>query len=112
MSVAGRKRFRRALLIVGMVGMFMSAVVSHAQDNPYRVVEGWAQLPEGMQLGAVAAVSPDGSGNIWVFHRADPPILKFGPSGKLLASFGDGLFVQAHGLFVDQIGRASCRERV
>jgi len=104
MSAADRKRFMRALLIVSAVGMFMGGVVSHAQDNPYRVVEGWAQLPEGMQWGAVAAVSPDESGNIWVFHRADPPILRFGPSGKLLTSFGDGMFVQAHGLFVDRDG--------
>jgi sugar lactone lactonase YvrE len=33
-----------------------------------------------------------------------PPILQFAPSGKLLKSFGAGLFVFPHGIFVDKAG--------
>ena len=102
MSGVGRTRFVRKILIFGLVGLFMGGVVLRAQENPYNAVEGWAQLPPGMQWGRVSAVSPDGVGNIWVFHREDPPILKFAPSGKLLTSFGEGMFIQAHGLFVDR----------
>ena len=75
-----------------------------AQDNPYRLVEGWAQLPAGTEWGQVVSVSRDAQGNIWAFHRTDPPILEFAPSGKLLTSFGSGMFVQAHGLSVDRDG--------
>ena len=32
------------------------------------------------------------------------PILKFSPSGKLLASFGAGMFLQPHGIAVDAVG--------
>ena len=63
----------------------------------------------------------DGKGNIWVFHRcfnvapagsatcigrgsANPPILEFNPSGKLLKSFGAGLFAYNHGFTIDHDG--------
>src|SRR6478736_1208006 len=88
--------------------------------NPYRLVEGWPTLPKTMnggQWGEVIRVHVDGKGNIWVFHRcfnvvpagsatcigrgpANPPILEFNPSGKLLRSFGVGLFAYPHGFTV------------
>ena len=49
---------------------------------------------------------PDAQGNIWVFHRSDPAILEFDASGKLLKSFGAGMFVQAHGLTIDSEGNS------
>jgi hypothetical protein len=70
--------------------------------NPYRLVEGWPTLPEGMNgghFGEVIRVHVHSDGNIWVFHRcfntvppggatcvgrSEPPILEFDPSGKLL----------------------------
>jgi hypothetical protein len=33
-----------------------------------------------------------------------PPILKFDPSGKLVKSFGEGMFIFPHGLHVDTDG--------
>jgi DNA-binding beta-propeller fold protein YncE len=92
--------------------------------NPYRLVEGWPTLPKTMnggQWGEVIRVHVDGKGNIWVFHRcfnvvpagsatcigrgpANPPILEFNPSGKLLTSFGSGLFAYNHGFTIDPEG--------
>ncbi len=77
---------------------------SPALPNPYRLAEKWAQLPAGMQWAGVISVDPDARDNIWVFHRSDPTILKFDPSGKLVASFGAGMFVQAHGMTIDRDG--------
>src|SRR5437763_491677 len=101
-SHTSRTRLTRALLVVGVLAI--GGGTARAQDNPYSLVEGWAQLPAGMQWGPVVSVSTDAQGNVWAFHRADPPILKFAPTGKLLASFGSAMFVQAHGLFVDRTG--------
>ena len=92
--------------------------------NPYRLVEGWPMLPKSMnggRWGEVIRVHVDGKGNIWVFHRcfnvepagqascvgrgpANPPILEFDPSGKLLRSFGAGLFAYNHGFTIDGVG--------
>ena len=92
--------------------------------NPYRLVEGWPALPKNMnggRWGEVIRVHVDAKGNVWVFHRcfnvvpagsatcvgrgpANPPILEFNASGKLLKSFGAGLFAYPHGFTVDSEG--------
>jgi streptogramin lyase len=92
--------------------------------NPYRLVEGWPTIPTSMnggRWGEVIRVHVNRDGNIWIFHRcfntipaghatcigrgdANPPILEFDPSGKLLNSFGAGLFAYPHGFTIDPDG--------
>jgi sugar lactone lactonase YvrE len=81
----------------------VTAASTNNLPNPYHPVEGWAQLPAGMQWGQVIGVDPDTHGNLWVFHRRDPAVLEFDSSGKLVTSFATG-FVQAHGLAIDRDG--------
>ena len=50
---------------------------SPAAVNPYQPLAAWAQLPAGMEFGQVSGVELDARGDIWVIHRADPPILEF-----------------------------------
>lgn len=79
--------------------------------NPYAAgIQNWAKLPDGRTWGAASAISIDSHGNIWVLERCggnscagrtDDPILEFDPSGKFVKSFGGGLFVFPHGIFVD-----------
>jgi DNA-binding beta-propeller fold protein YncE len=103
MSYARQVKFTRIVALTAAI--IVSAVAAtRAQDNPYRVVEGWPQLPASLKLGAVISVDCDAQGNIWVFHRSQPPILKFDPSGKLLTSFGADMFVQPHGMTIDRAG--------
>ncbi len=90
--------------------------------DPYRLVENWPTLPASMNgghWGELIRADIDPKGNIWVFHRCfntvppgratcvgrtDPPILEFSPAGKLLTSFGSGLFAFPHGFTVDREG--------
>jgi sugar lactone lactonase YvrE len=92
---------RNVTLMVAIIALTMTA---RAQGNPYRLVEGWPQLPANVKLGAVISVDVDSKGNVWVFHRSQPPILKFDSSGKLLTSFGTDMFVQPHGMTIDGEG--------
>ncbi|HWF95358.1 MAG TPA: peptidyl-alpha-hydroxyglycine alpha-amidating lyase family protein [Xanthobacteraceae bacterium] len=89
------------------------AVDPNSAPNPYHVDASWApQLPAGRQLGAPIGVSIDKDGkSIWVFERcgADTcegsslaPIMKFDPSGKLVANFGGGMINWPHGFSVDR----------
>src|SRR5438046_9815684 len=93
------KSTRAALLIAAVIAC---AAVVHAQDNPYRVAEGWPQLPSNMKFGGVISTDVDARGNIWVCHRNDPTILQFAPSGQLLKRFGAGRFGEPHGLTVSR----------
>src|SRR2546430_16960348 len=109
--VAGPTKF---WFLVAFAAISACAGVTRAQEtkypkptelpNPYRLAEGWPTLPKSMNgghWGEVIRVHVHGDGNIWVFHRcfntvppghatcigrgdANPPILEFDPSGKLL----------------------------
>ncbi len=131
MSRAGRAEF---VLVASAVAIAMFGPAAQAQQirypkptelpNPYRLAEGWPTLPKSMngsRWGEVIRVHVHSDGNIWVFHRcfntvppghatcigrgdANPPILEFDPSGKLLKSFGVGLFAYPHGFTIDGDG--------
>ena len=94
--------YARVVQVIAAIVLFTFA--AQAQTNPYRVAEGWPQLPAGIMWGGVISVDSDANGNIWVFHRSEPPILKFDPSGKLVASLGKNMFAQAHGMTLDRDG--------
>jgi sugar lactone lactonase YvrE len=81
--------------------------------NPYRTIRNWGTLPDGRQWGAASGIDIDRDGkSVWVADRCGTscagsnldPILKFDESGKLLKSFGAGMFVWPHSLHVDQDG--------
>jgi len=43
---------------------------AQSQESAYRLVEGWAQLPDGVEAwGQTIGVEIDSDGNLWVFHR-------------------------------------------
>ena len=111
-SVA-RRAMMATVLVVSSVGLFGQAA---SAPNPYKWDESWKpQLPDGREWGSSAGVGVDRDGNIYVAERCggNPlgcvgktfgPIVKLSPSGKFLAAFGSGLFVQPHGLYVDRDG--------
>ena len=101
---------------------------SQALPNPYRIVDDWAQLPSGREMGAVGDVmmDPDGE-HVWAIVRCDAPaemfgwecldsdldpILKFNLEGELVESFGGGMFIWPHGIFVDQDGNVWATDAV
>jgi hypothetical protein len=81
--------------------------------DPYRTIADWAKMPPGRAWGATGGVAVDRHDNIWVAERCGAnscvgsdlaPILEFNPAGKLLTSFGAGMFVFPHGITVDADG--------
>ncbi|HEV8600188.1 MAG TPA: peptidyl-alpha-hydroxyglycine alpha-amidating lyase family protein [Gemmatimonadales bacterium] len=82
--------------------------------NPYRTVEGWAKMPGERTWGSTSAVEIDKDGrSIWVAERCGAnscasssvdPVLKFDSTGALVNSFGAGMLLSPHGIFVDKAG--------
>ena len=113
-------RSRGLTLVTTAVFLITLGVAVYAQNDApgaYRTAEGiWGQLPEGRTWGATSAVYParDGSGDIWVGERCGAnscanrpdldPILRFTADGELRYSFGAGMILWPHGMFVDADG--------
>jgi DNA-binding beta-propeller fold protein YncE len=96
--------------------------------NPYQTIENYFKMPEGRTWGSTSAVAIDKDGkSIWVAERCGmgdngrahnsciedpttgkmsplPVVMKFDASGKMVKSFGAGMLVFPHGMFVDQDG--------
>ena len=88
--------------------------------NPYGAGVDWGQLPAGRKWGSTASVTTAPDGTIWVTDRCGnsgaggttcggasatvDPIFQFQPSGRLVKSFGAGMFVSPHKLTVDDGG--------
>jgi DNA-binding beta-propeller fold protein YncE len=111
------KSIALALLASGVVVAAALAQSRGAVKNdlpqPYRTTRDWGQLPPGVKWAAVTAVEPAPDGTLYVVHRCfanscagrpEAPILKYDTSGKLLASWGAGMFVFPHGATVDVAG--------
>jgi DNA-binding beta-propeller fold protein YncE len=81
--------------------------------QPYRTTRDWGELPPGVKWAAVTAIEAAPDGSIYVIHRcfenscsgrSEAPILKYDANGKLLKSWGQGMFIFPHGATVDRNG--------
>ena len=88
--------------------------------NPFQPGVDWGQLPSGRRWGSTASVTTAPDGTIWVTDRCGmsgaggelcnganagiDPIFQFDTSGKLLKSFGKGMFTSPHKLTIDKDG--------
>jgi sugar lactone lactonase YvrE len=107
---------RTTSVLLAGAALLVGAGDAHGQDNPYRVAsEAFGQLPNGRTWGATSAIypSPDGM-TIWVADRCGENncvghedmdvVLQFDLDGRLLRSFGKGMFAWPHGMHVDHEG--------
>ena len=96
---------RQVLILTGILILCTGITASQAQNKSasYNVVHGWPTLPEGFILGAASAVAVDSHNHVWLFHRGKTrTIMGFeAETGKMIASFGDGMFIIPHGMAVD-----------
>lgn len=113
----------RAAALIGGITVATATLLAQALPNPYRLVDGWAQLPNGRPIGAVGKVTIDRDGrHVWAIIRCEPladpsrfgdecrdskadTVYKFSPDGKVVTSFGGGgMFIWPHGLEIDPDG--------
>jgi len=108
-----RKARKLGLVVASALGMVLAwtivtspsgegTALAQVLPNPYRIVDGWAKLPNGRPMGAVGkvAIAPDGI-HIWAVIRCEP---LFDQGGNVVKSFGGGRFIWPHGLDIDKDG--------
>src|SRR5919108_5589248 len=126
MSLSSRERFMivAAIAAIALSGTVLAqtGVLDPARNelpnpNP-NVIKAWGSLPDARAWGSSAGVDIGPDGHIWAYDRCGAvaltggcdtvnvdPILKFDRStGKVLTSFGAGMFVLPHGIHVDREG--------
>lgn len=94
-----------------LLGLLAALPPAQATEHPFRPIDGWAKLPDGRTWGSTSAVFTGPDDTIWVAERCGQnscvgkddvdPVLQFDRDGNLLQSFGAGMFVWPHGIFVD-----------
>jgi streptogramin lyase len=117
MAVAGT-----AAIAVSSVRISGQAAMQPTNDapNPYQSIENYFKLPEGRTWGSTSAVEIDKDGKtVWIAERCGQnscldrasgemskldPVLHFDASGKLIKSFGAGMMIFPHGIFIDRDG--------
>jgi DNA-binding beta-propeller fold protein YncE len=110
----------RKSAVIGVVALLAASAAAQQSGaprndlpQPYRTTRDWGELPKGVQWAAVTAIESAPDGTIYVVHRcfanscagrSEAPILKYDAAGKLLASWGQGMFLFPHGATVDRDG--------
>jgi DNA-binding beta-propeller fold protein YncE len=116
--MSDRSKYALGLVVLGLALLVVSAYTQTnrapaSPPNPYRTIANWAQLPKDRKWGQTSAIDVDSQDHVWVADRCggtscadskDDPIFEFDPSGKLLKTFGAGMFIYPHGIFVDRSG--------
>jgi DNA-binding beta-propeller fold protein YncE len=79
--------------------------------HTYRVQEDWARLPDGWKFGWIPAVAVDSQDRVYVYSRSERPMVVFDREGNFLASWGEDILKDAHGIFIDAQDHVYCVER-
>ena len=77
----------------------------------YTVAEGWGKLPAGWTWGWIPAVACDSHDRVYVYSRSAHPLVLFDRDGTFLASWGEDILRDAHGLYMDKDDNVYCTER-
>lgn len=71
-----------------------------AAQIEFEVIEGWEKLPEGWSFVEVAGVATDSKDRVYAFNRGEHPMIVFDSDGNFLDAWGEGIFTNAHGLYI------------
>jgi len=104
-----RKLLTLFVVVAGFWTVVVFALVSDAlAQTPkykYEITKFGAPFPNATGAARdTVSVAADGKGSILVLRRSDPPVLIYNREGKLLSSWGTGLFVDTHNIDVDRFG--------
>jgi len=75
--------------------------MSIATAPTYKALLGWEQLPAGYTHPDVAAVAVNSKGRVYLFCRAEHPVLVYERDGRFVGSWGEGMFtMRTHGITI------------
>ena len=86
--------------------LFLVATCAAAQTLPFTQVPLSAKMANAASLGTVSSVAADRSGAIYILQRGDKldPVIAIDRDGRVLRSWGKGMFTVPHSIRVDADG--------
>jgi DNA-binding beta-propeller fold protein YncE len=95
---------RYSAVLAASAAMLLAWAQAEFPALPHRVDPDWPRLPAGWTFQETPGVAVDAREHVYVLHRGEHPIIEFDRDGKFVRSWGDGVFLRAHGLKVDPEG--------
>ena len=102
----GKRRITFAISVVSLTVLTALVAQRTLADAAarYTAVAAWGQLTAPLKWGEVPNVAIDPKGTVFVFTRAEPPVVELTAAGKLVKTWGQGMFVWPHGIRFDRDG--------
>src|SRR5215467_12269150 len=103
---------KRLLFVTAVILCVLLVAFAQTPKFKYDFAKFGAPFPNASGKRAdTASVAANGKGLIFVLRRSDPPILVYNREGKLVNSWGTGIFVDDHNIDVDRFGFVSIGDR-
>jgi peptidylglycine monooxygenase len=77
----------------------LSRIIVGSGDFTYEV-QSFGRIHAGLRWGRVSNVAVDSEDRVYLYQRMDPPIIILDKGGRLVGSWGEGLLVDGHGIFI------------
>ena len=101
----------KGVCLIFVVFGLSASVLAQTSNHKYEVTL-FGELPPGETVWNLPrSVAADGKGTIYLLRASDPPVLVFNREGKLLKTWGKGLFKEAHSVDIDRDGNLWISDR-
>jgi DNA-binding beta-propeller fold protein YncE len=102
---------KKGVRLIFVVFALSVSVLAQTSNHKYEVTL-FGELPPGQSVWNLPrSVAADGKGTIYLLRASDPPVLVFNREGKLLKTWGTGLFKEAHSIDIDRDGNLWISDR-
>src|SRR5215470_7722997 len=102
---------RKAVSLTLVTLALSLSAFAQTSNHKYEVTL-FGTLPPGQTVWNLPrSIAADGKGTIYLLRASDPPVLVFNREGKLLKTWGNGLFKEAHSIDIDRDGNLWITDR-
>jgi DNA-binding beta-propeller fold protein YncE len=102
---------KKQMFVILVLFALSANAFAQTSNSKYEVTLFGAPPPGQTVWNLPRSVAADGKGTIYLLRASDPPVLVFNREGKLLKTWGSGLFKEAHSIHLDREGNLWITDR-
>jgi DNA-binding beta-propeller fold protein YncE len=102
---------KKSVCLILVILALSARALAQTSNHKYEVTL-FGTLPQGQTVWNLPrSVAADGKGTVYLLRASEPPVLVFNRDGKLLKTWGSGLFKEAHSIDIDHDGNLWITDR-